>query len=185
MAKVSIVPETVFHRCERGAIAIEFALIGPLLIAIFLGCFISFDAVRGARQTSTAASVLSDLSTRVLEMNDASRDAFWLTGGAIMGKFASSNNPVMSVTSVVNVLGDGSNDLSVRWSHSNVAGNQLTTPDLANFDIPTIPEGESVILVIVRTTIVAPFRVAGFPRPVVIERIAVRRPRFVTEVPYV
>ena len=178
-----------FVKDTGGTPVIEFALIAPVFLLIFLAGFTAFDATRGVRQISLASSTLSDLATRVLTMNDASRDAMFLSAEAILGKYALNADVSVTITSVVNVLGDDSDDLSVAWSVSKVPGEALTINDFSGVALPTIVDGESVIYV----TVAADYDpiIEFFPgldpgafASVRVERTAVRRPRFVKEVLY-
>lgn len=188
MRKLFCLPRR-FAKDTSGTPAIEFAFIAPVFLLLFLGGFSAFDAMRGVRQTSLAASTLSDLSTRVLSMNDTTRDAMFLSAESIMGKYAVNANVSITITSVVNVLGDGVDDLSVAWSVSKVAGEELTISDFSSIQLPAITDGESIIYVAVSADYdpVIDFIPLSYGNPfsnLTMNKTAVRRPRFVTEVVY-
>ena len=178
-----------FLKDTSGTPVIEFALVAPVFLLLFLAGFTAFDATRGVRQISLASSTLSDLATRVLTMNNASRDAMFLSAESILGKYALNANVSVTITSVVNVLGDDSDDLSVAWSVSKVPGEELNINDFSGVNLPTIVDGESVIYVTVAADYdpiidVFPGMGPGAFSSVRVERTAVRRPRFVKEVLY-
>ncbi len=178
-----------FKRNTRGVAAMQFALIVPGLMLIFLGVVAAFDTARAARQATVAAVTLSDLSTRVLDMDDAQRDAIFVTGNALMSRWtASPATHSFSITSVINPVEASPSDPEVTeaviWSQTNVPGNELETSDLAAYDLPPIAEGESMILVEVKGVYDPKFATMGLPTNVPIVRTSVRRPRFVTEVTY-
>ena len=187
MKKLSIISKR-FLKDSSGAPLVEFAIIVPVFLMLFLGGFAAFDATRAARQTSLAASTLSDLATRVLTMNDETRDAMFLTADSMLGKYAANASAVITMTSIVNVLGDDSDDLSVSWSVSNAPGGALDIDDFSAVELPTIVDGESVIYVTVAADYDPVFKVFGSGggafSNLSMQRSAVRRPRFVREVIY-
>lgn len=178
-----------FAKDTSGTPAIEFAFIAPVFLLLFLGGFSAFDAMRGVRQTSLAASTLSDLATRVLSMDDTTRDAMFLSAESILGKYALNANVSITITSVVNELGDGDDDLSVAWSVSKVAGEELDINDFDSVRLPTITDGESIIHVVVSADYdpVIDIIPGSYGNPfsgLKMNKTSVRRPRFVTEVVY-
>lgn len=178
-----------FGRNTRGVAAMQFALIVPGLALVFLGVVAAFDTARAARQAAVAAVTLSDLSTRVLDMDDVQRDAIFATGDALMSRWtASPAAHSFSITSIINPVEASPSDPEVTeaviWSRASVASNELETSDLAAYNLPPIAEGESLILVEVNGVYAPKFATMGLPTDVVVKRTSVRRPRFVSEVTY-
>ena len=184
-----------FHRCAgraaerfaadaRGSSTVEFAFIAPVFLTFMMVCIVVFDAARAVRQVGLAAQTVSDLATRVDEMDDARRDAMFATAASILGKYAGSSPFNVVISSIVNDLGDGDDEIRVVWSEAKVAGQELEDEDLDDLALPTIPEGESVIVVQFDLDYRLAFVVEGFSPDLKFEEVAIRRPRFVSEVCY-
>ncbi|MEO0399818.1 MAG: hypothetical protein AAF224_10420 [Pseudomonadota bacterium] len=173
-----------FLRAEEGSAVVEFAFLAPALIMFMLASVVSFDAVRALRQMSTAASTVSDLATRIAEMDDSTRDAIFVTAEALLGHYAEHNPYNITITSVANELGDGEDTLEVVWSESKTSGSEVTNASLSGYDLPEIPDGESIIMVEVDVQYDAAFAFRGYAPTFDFEDISIRRPRFVTEVCY-
>lgn len=178
-----------FAQNTRGVAAMQFALIVPGLVLVFLGVVSAFDTARAARQATVTAVTLSDLTTRVLDMDDSQRDAIFVTGNALMSRWpASPSGHSFSITSVINPVEASPSDPEVTeaviWSQTDVSGNELETSDLAAYNLPPIAEGESLILVEVKGVYAPQFAAMGLPTNIPVRRTSVRRPRFVSEVTY-
>ncbi|MEL7547374.1 MAG: hypothetical protein AAGJ84_12040 [Pseudomonadota bacterium] len=183
-----------FLRDVRGVAAMQFALIITPLAIVYLGTVSAFDAYRSAQQATQTAVTLTDLVTRVIEMDDNRRDAMFITGNALMSRWGEDSNFSMSMTSVVidptSVGGDDDDDeseptLMVAWSEATSSAEIVETADLDNYNLPTISLGESMVLVEIKGKYQAAFNGLGLPAYYTVERTAVRRPRFVNEVPYI
>jgi len=181
-----------FLRDARGTAVLEFAFLAPLMLGFMLGCIVTFDAVRAARQASTAATTVSDLATRVLVMHDDRRDAIFAAGEALLGKYAASGYN-LTMTSVANVFNDNTDDPVIVWAVASESGGELNQGDLAGFELPFIPEGESVVLVTLDVNYEPIFQIdpsspigflGAWQNAFNMNDIAVRRPRFVAEVCY-
>lgn len=178
-----------YSRHTKGAAAMEFALVLPLLFLIYIGVIASFDAMRALSQSSRTALILSDLATRVTEMDDDRRDAIFATGNALMPLWEGGSSFSVSITSIINPVEANESDVDVTqevvWSEASVSGREITTADLANFTIPTIEEGDSIILVEVRGNYSPSLGgMFGLSSSFETTRTSVRRPRFVSEVAY-
>ena len=77
------------RRDRRGSIAVEFAMIVPLMLAMFFGIveFSSGFAVK--RKVSMAAEELADMVSRNKTVNDAAMTNFFNIGRAVMTPFSS------------------------------------------------------------------------------------------------
>ncbi|MEO1100356.1 MAG: hypothetical protein AAFW65_00770, partial [Pseudomonadota bacterium] len=167
----------------------QFALIVPALALAFLGVVSAFDTARAVRQATATAVTLSDLSTRIFDINDAGRDSLFMTGDALMSRWpASPATHSFSITSIINPVEADPSDPEVTeaviWSETDVPGNELETSDLAAYNLPPIAEGESLILVEVKGVYAPKFAGMGLPTNIPVRRTSVRRPRFVSEVTY-
>lgn len=176
-----------FRTDEGGIAAVQFAFIAPLFGLIFLGAAASFQSARAARQATTTTVTVADLVTRSNEMDKDRREAVYATSKALMDRWPEDNPYAVSITSIVNPeesAGDPEVDKEVVWSVANRVGYRVETDDLGEYKLPDIAEGDSVILVHLQGAFLPDFVGFGFPTPINIDRQAVRRPRFVSEVPY-
>ncbi len=174
---------------DSGAVAIEFALIMPVLIAFYFAGVSMYDAIRASHQAANVSVTLADLTTRVIDMNDDKRDALFNSGRALMSQWPSEADYTISVTSIINP--NESNDADpdvieeVVWSEATDESAKLTTEDLSRFDLPTIAEGDSLVIIEVKGNYRPQHSILGAQGNFDISRSSVRRPRFVSEVHYI
>ena len=74
-----------FRRREDGAVAVEFVLIAPLMIAIYLGIFQISMVISQDRNVSHAASVMGDLATQVPQLDNQSIEDVFQAGANVLG----------------------------------------------------------------------------------------------------
>lgn len=179
-------PLKQFTHNKEGNAAIEFAFIVPLFILLFLGCFVAFDAFRAQRVMTTSTIVVSDLTTRFVEVDDQELNNLYIAAESLLGSYVTTSDLEYTITSVVNPLGND-DDPTVVWSHSTEPSNELTTADLAQLDLPEIDDGETIIVVKAEgthTPRLAPafLKPTGLGLTFNVDEIAVRRPRLVREI---
>lgn len=165
---------------ERGIAAIEFALILPVIVVIFLGTIASFDGIRASRQVLTAADTVGDLISRRAEMDDSARDDMFEVAEAMLGDFTSENALSMTMSSVFNDDGE----LKVLWSEPKGGATPLIDEEISTLTLPTIPEGDSVVIVRVVTQYTPMLINKAFDRIEFSDTVFVR-PRFVPQIPYI
>ncbi len=173
-----------FPTAVGGMSSVEFAFILPVFIAFMMGSAIIFDGARALRQVSTAAATVSDLATRLETMDDGMRDSIFTTAEALMGSYADNSVYNIIITSVANELGDGVDTLEVVWSEAKIAGTARNDADLGNYSFPEIPDGESLVMVEIDLTYTPVFNAKGMASSILLDEVAMRRPRFVNEVCY-
>lgn len=104
-----------FIRAREGVSAVEFALIAPLLILLFVGSFEITRAVNMNRQVALLSRTVSDLISQTDSVSTSDLDNIFNTAGAVMYPYAiTSQNPVIAVESIV-VTSDGKAE--TRWSY--------------------------------------------------------------------
>ncbi|MEL6257872.1 MAG: TadE/TadG family type IV pilus assembly protein [Pseudomonadota bacterium] len=175
-------------RDERGIAALEFALVLPALALFLVGILSIYTAAQAGKEASRAASTLSDLATRVIEMDDFTRDAMFDTAAVILSRFNGASTYTVSITSVINPPDPPNQapvDHAVDWSEATATDFAVTDDVLSRLELPSISEGESFILVVVTGEYHAPVSGPLLQAKTEIVRTSVRRPRFVAEVPYV
>lgn len=129
----------------RGVATVEFAIIGPVLVALLIFSVNGFDAYRGLRRASVAVDTVSDLVSRKQVMNDTGRDALFATTEALLDRYA--NGATVSVV-ISSVEQDEDDNFVAVWSVANdngTAHGEFLPAELAN-ELPAIPDGESIIL---------------------------------------
>jgi Flp pilus assembly protein TadG len=101
-----------FVRDRRGVSAVEFALLAPLMIALYLGCVEISDGVSADRKVSLVAGAVANLSAQVTTISTTDMDNILDASSAIIQPYSSGNLSV--VVSCLNI--DGSNNVKVKWS---------------------------------------------------------------------
>ncbi len=105
-APVGIVVDT------RGAAAVEFALIAPAILSIFLGTAELSQGVAVDRKVTITARSLSDLVAQSTTISDADMTNIFNAATAIMTPYSSS--PLKARVSAVNI--DASGNATIGWS---------------------------------------------------------------------
>jgi Flp pilus assembly protein TadG len=78
-----------FRRDTRGLAAVEFAIIVPLMLAMFFATVELSSGVAANRKVSTAAEELADLVSRYTNVNDTDFTNFFTIGQKMMTPFSS------------------------------------------------------------------------------------------------
>ncbi len=101
-----------FVQDRRGVSAVEFALLAPLMIALYLGCVEISDGVAADRKVSLVAGAVANLTAQVTTISSADMTNILNASSAIIQPYSSSNLAV--VVSCLNI--DGSKNVKVKWS---------------------------------------------------------------------
>lgn len=173
-----------FRTSCDGFAATEFALLVPVLLALFLGGVSAFDAHRASATLVRASTTAADLATRQTIMTDSVRDATFAATTAIADRYGQQDDFRIVMTSISNPIDDDNDDqVAVDWSVSSTDEGVWTVDSLEGITLPSIAEGDSLVIVVVSVTN-APLVGSSVVRPWDIERISMRRPRFVRQVVY-
>jgi len=168
----------------RGVAAVEFGFILPILAFLMFGSFSIFQTFQVNRAVDRSSAITADLASRMTAIDDGQVDTLLEVAKSLIGGAAEDESYEIVLSSISNTFdSDGEYELSVDWSFSNKTGNELTDEEIDDFDIPTIPEGESVILVNIALEYSELFYQDHFGS-IDLEQTAVRRPRFVPLVVY-
>jgi Flp pilus assembly protein TadG len=149
-----------FSREERGSIAVEAVLILPMLFWTYLTLFASFHAYRTYTLNQKAAYTIGDMISR--ETNPL--DADYMTGAReLLGYLVNGAREDVAVR-VTQVKYDAEqNKFNLIWAMSKGFKPQNTQTDVNTWTprLPTMPDGEQVIVVETAFTYTPPFDV-GF-----------------------
>ena len=65
-----------FGRDKRGASAIEFALLAPLMIGLYIGCVEISEGIAAYRKVTLTAGALANLAAQVTTISPADKDNY-------------------------------------------------------------------------------------------------------------
>ena len=115
-----------FMRDRRGVSAIEFAMVAPILILLYVGAAELGNALTIYRRTSTVASTAADLTAQVKTVSTADLQDIVAASSSIMSPF--SIDPLKIVVS--SVVADQNNNGKVAWSYANKGSSRGTNSGL-------------------------------------------------------
>jgi len=101
-----------FGRDRRGVSAVEFALIAPLMIALYLGCVEISDGVAVDRKVSLTAAALANLSAQTSSISSTGMTNILDASSAIIAPYSA--NKLKITVSCIKI--DASKNVSVKWS---------------------------------------------------------------------
>lgn len=159
-------------RDRHGMSAVEFALIAPVLIMIYVGVAEINSLLTVYRRTATVAATAADLTAQVKSVSTSDLNDITEAAGAILTPY--STEPLKLVVS--SVVANNNNDGKVAWSYANkgagrAPGSNYTVP-------PGLTEPGSSVIVAEVTYDYAPLvGLYDFAVPVELERTFYARPR--------
>lgn len=129
---IAFVPKAPVRRAladERGVSAVEFALILPVLVMLYLGCVEVSQALTVDRKVTTAAATVGDLVAQESKLCDAKMNNIFVATDSILTPYNST--PLKVVVSYVKITSDGN---EVQWSKAlhtsaHAVGSELDIPD--------------------------------------------------------
>lgn len=120
-----------FQRDRRGVSALEFALVAPVLLAMYLGAAQLTMALNADRKVTGAATAVADLVTQDDVITNGELADIYAAGDAILFP----NNPTDLNFRITSVRMDVDGDIFVDWSEARGAA-PMTTANL-----PALPDG--------------------------------------------
>lgn len=102
-------------RDRRGVSAIEFAMIAPLFILIYVGVAEIGNALTIYRRTSTVATTASDLTAQVKAVSTADLQDIVAASSSILAPY----DPTPLKIVISSVVADEDNKTTVAWSYAN------------------------------------------------------------------
>jgi Flp pilus assembly protein TadG len=100
---------------QRGASALEFALLAPVLIAAFFGMSELTEAMMASRHTSHLAATIGDLAAQSDSLSDSNITDLYAIGASMLQPFPTGTNLTIRLTSV-SKRADGT--AQVDWSRA-------------------------------------------------------------------
>jgi Flp pilus assembly protein TadG len=160
-----------------GTAGIEFAIIAPVVVFLFLGGVTLFDIFRSYQKIIEANSVVADLVSRQTSIDKTYFETMYGVFTNLQADPTATR--ALRVSSVVR----NGNDYTLAWSK--VAGNEtlLPTQKLDMETLPNIASGDSLIYVEGSTEFPVMFSILGFGN-IVYHQTAFTRPRFIGAVAY-
>lgn len=118
-----------FTRDRRGVSAVEFALLAPLMIGLYLGCAEISDGVAVDRKVSLTAATLANLGSQVATLSASDMTNLLNASSAIISPYAASK--LKSTLSCLKI--DSTGKVTVAWSATlngtaRAAGSVITIP---------------------------------------------------------
>jgi len=101
-----------FRRDRRGVAAVEFAMILPVMIALYLGLVDVTQILSASRKASGVASAVGDLVAQSISIDDAGMDNIFVAASAMLAPF--DPNTLTVVVTSINADADG--NTTVGWS---------------------------------------------------------------------
>ena len=99
---------------RRGVSAVEFALLAPLMITLYVGCAEVSDGVSADRKVSLTAAALANLSSQVTTISTTDMTNILDASSAIIAPYSTTQ---LSITlSCINI--DANKNATVKWSVS-------------------------------------------------------------------
>ena len=101
-----------FARDRRGVSAVEFALLTPIMIALYLGCVEVSDGVNVDRKVTMTAAALANLAAQATTISTSDMTNILDASSAVISPYNSSNLTV--TVSCINI--DANKNATVKWS---------------------------------------------------------------------
>jgi Flp pilus assembly protein TadG len=123
-----------FTRDRRGVSAVEFAIIAPVMIGLYLGCVEISDGVAADRKVSLVVDALANLPSQVTAISTANMTDILNAASSVMAPYSAGN--LKATVSCLKIDKNGA--VTVAWSAATAngtaraAGSSVTIPaDLA------------------------------------------------------
>jgi len=143
-----------FAKDGRGVSAIEFALVAPVLILLYLGMSELTLGMMASRRTAHLGATIGDLAAQSDSLTPANISDMWKIGTSIMQPFATDTQLKIRIASVTM---QSTGKVTIDWGQqSNWQKLTLTDAEIKNITTAQIASGESLILTEVEYDYVSP-----------------------------
>jgi Flp pilus assembly protein TadG len=161
-----------FGADQRGLAAIEFALLAPVMIALYCGVAELTMAMMAERRAAHAASVVADLVAQTNQIKGSEVRDIFTVGNQILAPF-STTGLKMRITSVV---ADSKGVAKVDWSVTGGLAAMQTGTAVSGFPPNLLTAGDSVIMADVQYAYTSPLMLT-LPKPITFNDTFYLRPR--------
>ena len=143
MKRRGVISKTIarFTHDGHGIAAVEFAIVAPVLIALFFGSVTAFLLFRDSGGAEKATFTVADILSRQTTVNNTSLD----TVRALFTKMLPDSQAGIRLH--ISSLKKASGALSVDWSYASGSIPKLTTAAIPTGSLPIVSNGDSLILV--------------------------------------
>ena len=189
------------YRDNRAVAAVEFALVLPVLVAIYLSTVEITQAISAQRKVAIAAGTIGDLTAQYASMDSNNISSILRASNAIMGSFKIIDDDKTDMTArIMSVEYDSSGNPTTKWAWAWTAhnANDEGYDDHASSESSTLASSvpndlqspsSSVIVSEVIYTYKSPFMfLSGFIDPggngIPIRQVTYFRPRLVDSIPF-
>ena len=132
-----------FHRDTRGAAIVEFALVMPMLLTLYLGGFAISQATSTWRKLSDTTAQLANVAAQYTTMQSTDAQGVMTAAAQIMSPYSTSN--LSEVLSVVGVSTSGV--ATVTWSQAYNGGSAIAKGTVVTLPANMLQPGMSVVWV--------------------------------------
>jgi Flp pilus assembly protein TadG len=101
-----------FARDRRGVSAVEFALLAPVMIALYLGCVEVSDGVSTDRKVTLAAAAMANLTSQAITISTSDMTNILDASSAVISPYDASKLKI--TVSCINI--DANKNATVKWS---------------------------------------------------------------------
>lgn len=136
---------------NRGAVAVEFAFIAPILILILFAVIVFSDAFQSRAKTSQMAATVADLAAQRAELTDADIQDIFQAGATVMYPYS----PMKARVVVSSVIENAEGRRIVEWSDAS-SGNSVPAGTEVAIPEKILQPGASVLMAEVSYEYVTP-----------------------------
>lgn len=130
-----------FGHATNGSAVVEFAIVLPVMISVYLGGYQLCDAISAQRKVTTATRAITDLATQYSSVSNADLDTVLNAASQIMAPYRIGNAKLV----VSGVVIDANGSAKVTWSRGRNA-TPLTVGD--SFTVPSAIKQNDTSLIV-------------------------------------
>lgn len=158
----------------RGMVAVEFALIIPVMITIYFGTVETTNAMTAARRVTNVTQTAADLTAQVAAVTTSDLNDIFAASTAILTPFPTTGLKV--TISSITASASNANTTTVAWSKAYGGGTSRSTNSSVTLPAGLTTAGSSIIMVETTYTYNSP--IASFiTGPITMKEVAYLKPR--------
>jgi len=117
---------------KRGVSAVEFAMLLPLMVTLYLGGAEVSQAIAVDRKMTLVARTLGDLTSQAMSVNDTDMSNIKAAASAVIAPF---DDTQLGIT-ISSVIVDAQKVAKIKWSDKNARGNTRSPGDVVTSLVP-------------------------------------------------